>query len=560
MICLLTSLVLDYHLDQGEGGLSTSDPLPQWEYGTATTGPMTAPVWGTRLAGSYLNDASASLEIPLPDRSGTTRPVLVVEHWYAFAPVDKGLFEVDSGSGFETVEPIAGYPNVDGYTGSSAGWVQSGLDLTGLPSTARVRMRLIADDAQRGPGWYVRAVRLEDGDPIPPVVTVTSSPEDTQDPTGPYPIEVDIFEDVQIEAASVVWSAGAASGRETLVGSVGSGFTAAIPGQPAGESVVWSVEVTDCASTTVVVGDPFRVFLAAPTGLTGPDQPHVVARSVTLSWAPPDSPHAPLAYEIEAVETGRIVGPFAATSGDVPLVPGEAQDFVVRALYDAGTGDDSEVLSLDVEVPELAGVAPNAVFPGDHVYVELEGRSLYLLGGLSSVSFGNGVGVESFDVRDVNRAVARVAVAPDAAPGERTVVLTGAQGAFAFEGAFSVLDGADAPRIVSVEPGSIVQGEELEVTVVASQPFAGPIAITTDDELLPGGTPSVDGAVLTVRIAASGRARSGEHDVILDDGERLWSFALDVDEYVVPVRRQCDATAGSGGTLAGWLLALSRRR
>lgn len=558
MSCLLTLLFFDFGLADSDGGLVTPDPIVQWEYGTATSGPMTGPVWATRLSGSTLNDVDATLVVPLPDLSAATRPVLVLEHWYSFGGGDLGVFEIDTGAGYIAVEPIGGYPaGGPGYAGESGGWVLAGLDLTGVPATASLRLRLDADSALSGPGWYLRALRVEDGDPIPPVLSVVTSPDDTQDLAGPYPVSVDIEEDLYIETAAIAWTTGAASGREPLALVGGTTYAGGIPAQPPGSTVSWAVEVEDCSSTAILPGAPFRVYLAAPEDLAGPVQPHEVARSVTLTWSPPVSPHVPDAYEVENIATNDVFGPFTQASADVPLEPGEPQDFVVRALYAVGVGDDSAVLSLDVEVPELRLVEPAAVFPGDRVYVEIEGRSLYLLDGVSTLWFGGeGVDVASFEVRDVNRGIALVEVADDVSPGARDLVVTGAQGAFGFEDAFAVLDGADAPRIVSVEPDSIVQGDEVVVTVTASQAFAGPVDVTTDDEILVGGAPTVDGNTLTLTLAAAGRSRTGGHDLIFDDGERLWAASIEVDEYVVPPRTQC-------GVVPAWpsvLGSLMRRR
>jgi len=558
MICIATLLLFDFDLASGDGGLLSSDPLPQWEYGVATTGPAIGAVWGTRLGGDYFNDATAVLEIPLPDVSGATRPVLVVEHWYALGAGDRAVLDLDTGGGAVPVEPIGGFPSGVGWTGASGGWQRFGIDLQSVPAGSRVRLRLDADSAGRDAGWYVRSVRVEDGDPIPPSVAITSAPSDTQELDNPYGVEVRVEEDFNLTRVDLVWS-GATSGRAAMQWVSGDLWRGAIDAQPPGTDVSWSVEAADCGNTFTAPGEDFRVFLAAPEDFVGPLQPHIVARSVTLSWSPPLSPHTPDAYEIEAVATGQVYGPVADTSADVPLSPGEDQSFVVRGIYPEGVGDPSVQLDLEVEVPELLSVSPAAVFPGDRVYVEVQGRSLYLLDGVSSMVLGDpSVSVESFKVRDVNRGVALVEVDPSAPPGMRQVLLTGVQGTFGFDERFEVLDSANAPRILSVQPGSVVQGEEVEVEVIASQRFAGPVTITTDEELIAGGEPVVDGDRVRFRIAATGRARSGRHDVILDDGQRLWSVAIEVDEFIFDTSPGTCSVAGEG--MGFWLLPTGWRR
>jgi hypothetical protein len=575
--CLTTLLLLDFGLSTSDGGFQSPDSLQQWEYGQATTGPLTGPVWGTQLDGSYFNDADATLQIPLPDLAGATRPVLVVEHWYWLGSGDQAVFEIDPDgtSDWQGLVPVAGdgaYGPNGAFEGIGGGWVTSGLDLSGVDSTARLRLRLSADPSGRAPGWYVREARIEDGDPIPPSVTVLSAPDDTQDLDGPYPVEVAILEDFSLEAAVLDWSAVDAAGALVGEGAVpfvldGSSGTwrAEIPAQPPSTTVSWSGVATDCGTTIGFGGPDFDVFLAPPIDVEGPATPNLVAPTVTLSWAPPDSTHVPDAYEVETLETGSITGPIVDTFADVPLEPGVEQAFVVRAIYPEGRSRDSEVVVTEVEVPELVSIEPAAAFPGEPRYISIEGRSLYLLDDVGSLVLGAGVRVESFDVRDVNRGVALVTVDADAEPGPRDVVVTGARGTFSFEQAFEVRDSADAPRILSVTPDRVVQGDEIEVLVQASAPFAGPVRVTTDDEILSGGTPTVDPddpTRITLRLAALGSAREGPHDVILDDGDRLWVFTIDVDEYVIASPRRCQTAPGKGGwALAfGYLVAIARRK
>jgi hypothetical protein len=70
----------------------------------------------------------------------------------------------------------------------------------------------------------------------------------------------------------------------------------------------------------------------------------------------------------------------------------------------------------------------------------------------------------------------------------------------------------------------------------------------------------VDGDAVVVRIAIAGNAALGEHVVLLDDGERLWTARFEVDERVIDSGRCTTAPGSLAGAIAALLLAVRRRR
>lgn len=565
-----------WNLEAGDAGLTAAGDTLQWAWSAApTAGPgasgIGSPSWSTVPDGQYLNDADDSVIVDLPDLSLASRPTLRVEHWYAVLPGDDAVVEIDTGGGFGLLTPDGGYPAPGGFVGASAGWRTSVFSLP--PAVApRVRFRLVADPLVAEAGWYLRGLDVFDGDISPPQIAAVVVPDDTQDVSGPYAIELEVSDDVAVVEVEVTYAFdGVPGGSVPMVeGPVGV-YRAGIPAPPTpGTVVTWFASASDAeqqARYPEAEDASFRVFLAAPTDLVASDLPaRAVANEVYLSWTPPVSPHPVLRY----VVTERGVEPLEFDDAEAlwALQPDTAQTFEVRALYDVGLGDPSEALQLSVEVPELVSLQPDQVFAGETAWVAVQGRSLYLLDGVGGMDLGPGTVVREWSVSDVDSARALVEIAPDAAVGTRHVRVEGTQGAFGYADAFRVGDPADAPRIVAVSPATLVQGVEATLVLTASVPFAADggteVLLDGGDDLVSTGPVMLQGNTATVDVAVSTRARPGVRTLLLDDGQRLWTAELEVSEYVSPPQRSCSAVPHGPATLslggAALLLALGRRR
>ena len=289
------------------------------------------------------------------------------------------------------------------------------------------------------------------------------------------------------------------------------------------------------------------MYLAAPTGLQAVDDGRRVADSVELTWLPPVSPHPVDGYRVLREGTVIPIAIVSEPSAVVSLQADQAQEFYVVAQYDAGVGDPSDPVQLDYEVPTLDPVEPKIGYQGEELFVDVGGQSLYLLQGQSSVDLGPDIEVLDLDVRDVARAVVHVQIAADAAIGPVDLTVDGPMGRFVFNAAFDVRNGADAPSIRDLTPKAIGQGEEATLTLDATVDFAAPPAIGTDEDLLVTGPVEVDGHTVTVPIAASTRARVGLHTLTIDDGERLYTADLQVDERLSHLKNGCCSTFPCAG-------------
>jgi hypothetical protein len=545
---------VDLALD--DGGFVSGGSTGQWEWAVPTVGPTgSGAMWCTNCDGAYLHDTVDWLEIPLPNLNGLAEPTLVLRHWYAIRSGDAAQVEVNGA----VVAPAYGYPDpTGGFVGDSVDFVDSAFDLRGFGNNPQVRLVLTADPAMADDGWYLSRVDLYDGDVVPPSVTVAAPPADTQDLVGPYGVSADVVDDRAVPTVTLWYEVdGGAAVSSPLAGPP---YAGAIPGQPPGSVVGWWIEASDGANVgrwPASGESTFRVFLAAPENLAAVGDGRAVADQVELAWDPPVSPHEVLGYSVYREGTATPLVEVDSPDAVVPLAADAPQTFTVTARYDVGEGDASDPLTLDYEVPALDVVDPDRGYQGDELYVAIEGRSLYLLQGASTVDLGPDVEVLGLDVRDVGRAVAHLRIADGAALGPVDLVVDGPSGSYAFPAAFDVLDGADAPAIRSVDPEAVGQGETVDLDLTATVDFAGPVTVTTDGDLLVTGAVTTDRDQARVSIAASTRARVGVHTLTLDDGQRLYTADLQVDERLSHLTNGCCSTSPSPARGAGPLAALA---
>ncbi|MCB9688882.1 MAG: hypothetical protein H6735_27825 [Alphaproteobacteria bacterium] len=554
-------VVLDF--DSSPGPLVEGGDTGQWAWGTPTVGPVGGGrTWATVLDGPYLHDTLDWLELPTGSLAGATRPTLELRHWYAMDAGDAGLLEVDRGSGWEPFAPYGGYPDPAGFSGASNGWIDSFWDLSGLTAGTRLRLAFRADAAVADDGWYLSRLRVLDGDALAPSIAPATVPTDTQDLDGPYVVALDVTDDVGVTGVSVWWSADGGAEQEAVATLVsGDRYRAEIPGRAPDTVVRWRAEATDgenVAAWPPSGTDDFRVFLAAPTDLAADLPARPVTQWLPLSWTTPVSPHAVARYEL--VQDGTRTTSTAATAVTVPAEAELDGRFVVRAVYDIdGTevaGDDSAQLDLTYEVPAIDPLDPEQVWQGDQVRLRVEGVSLYLVQGASTLACGEGIDVLLTDIVDAGTAEVLVQVDEEAALGPRDLTVDGPVGRFVFEDALTVGDDLDAPRIARVEPASLPQGAEAPIELQATVPFAGPVTVTVDEDLLVTSEPEVDGDLATVSLAASTFARVGAHTLVLDDGRRLWSTTIFVEEVVLGLPEGCGGCASTRpGVAVGWLAA-----
>lgn len=562
------SLVIAWDLEADDGGFLSTGETGQWKWGEVRNGPGAgydgARAWSTGLTTAYLNDTTDYLEIPLPDLQALARPMLRFLHWYEIGEGDVGWIELETINGWNPVAPLYGYPSAEGFTGASGGWTPAIVDLAG-PITG-ARLAFSADISGVASGWTVDAVGIFDGDIAAPYLSDLAQLADTEELDGPYPVSVIASDDTEVTGVTLRWSArgGPVTAVAMTLGDADR-WWGTIPGQAPDTEIFYGVQATDGSNTAELPTTSFRVYLPAPTDVVAPTG-RVVGTSVVLAWASPESIHPVVGYEVYRGHAPlmSVVEPVA----EVPLL-GAFDEFSVRARYDVpglALGDPSETVVVDAVVPAPDALWPAEAFAGDEVRVRLSGRYLLLAQDAVSVSFGPGVEVVEVEVADVNTATVHLRIEGDAAVGARTVALDTRQYSLEIPGGFAVQPASERPRLLSVEPAWLRQGEEAELRIRWSGDLADVPTVSLGEGVVVQGV-ELDGDALRVRVACATNAPLGDHAIRADDGVRVYAgAALEVRDNVVATERTCGAAGGgfAGGPRGLWgiaaLATLLRRR
>lgn len=552
-----------------DGDLISYGQTGQWEWGDATTGPKGGydggACWATQLAGWYLNDSEDHLELPELPLSGAVRPVLALQHWYRFQDGDLGCIEVEQGGAWIEIAPIYGYPVDGGYDGVSDDWLPAWVDLGGLVQGESLRFTIRADGAGADLGWYLDEIALWDGDVVPPRVEIEACLEDSEDLDGDYVVQAAIRDNVELNTVLLAYSVdGGTEHRIPMSLSGGDTFEAGIPGQDAGTTVSYLIEASDGENTTVAPEIPcsFEVRLPAPTQLQGPDGV-VYGDTAFLSWEPPESSHTVLGYRVYRDDHLQLE--LELTQDDLEVVTGE-QTFEVSALYAEGEGSRSEALVVRAAVPALLGLEPDEGYQGDNLRLRLEGEYLLMAQDDLLLDLGEGVQVTGYDVRDVDLAFVTIAVAASATAGLRDLSVTSGDYELIVADAFEILPGSERPQLTGLEPDSVRQGDETELVISASQPFADQPSVWLGESVLVESVSLLEDDTLEVSIVVPYDTPLGLHALEVDDGVRIFSGPqLQVRDYIAPVDPDgnCSSVPGRAGwtmLLAGLLAVVARRR
>lgn len=555
-----------WDLEQDDGGFFSWGDLGQWTWGTVAAGPGRGfdgeNAWAVGLSGGYLNDSTEYLELPVVDLTGVVKPVLRFAQWYHFGAGDSGFIEVNEGFGWYTLDPTYGYPATGGYWDVSGDWQIETVQLDGLAANPRLRWVFVADTSGVGVGWFVDEVGVWDGDVSAPRVQSLLQLSDTERLDDGYPVTATVSDDVGVSAATLHWLLdGETSGSTPMLREAGDSWAGSIPAQLPDTTVEYWVEVTDgqnSARAPTVGGLSFRVYLPAPRDLRAPSG-RVVGNEAELSWSPPISTHEVLGYRVE--RAGVAISDTTELSTVVELT-GSFDLFAIRALYAEGEGDPTETIEVDAVVPLITAVSPTEAWPGDLLRLSLQGNYLLMIDGQVALSLEPDVSVESVDVLDVDRLLANVRIAENAAAGPRDVTVTSPSGVVRFAEGFAVLAAGERPALVGVSPESVVQGEIGQLTIETQGSLAIPATVDLGADIIVESVSVGEGYVL-VNFAVDPNAALGARTVVLDDGTRILEGpSLTVKDYRGPVIGTCSAAHAGSGSLVGLAImaGIVRRR
>ncbi len=561
--------VTAWDLESDDGGFVATPGL-QWEWGAiASYGPASgfesASAWGTGVDALYKNELPDRLTLPAVDLGGMTAPVIGWWQWVELAEGDFAWLEAwdpDSGA-WVTIDPVYGYDGNDAFDGGDPAWRQVFVDLTGIADLSYLQLVFSPSEKIQAAGWYVDSFTLWEGDAVPPSLSELTILEDTQDVLGPYEVTVTAEDDRALEAVELRYRVdGGAIEYVVAMSDQGDGSWAGwLPGQDPGTTLSYYVSATDGENQAVLPREEalsFRVYLPAPSGLTGPDT-HLADRVATLSWDPPDTDHPLDGYSVW--RDGQLVTKVDSSPAEVPLAESDNR-FSVSAVFVIGDenwdGDRSEEIELDVAWPDLLGLSPDFAYQGDEVRVTLTGQNLLMSQDDLALDLGGGVALTGLEVRDVDVAVATLTIDADAEVGLRDLELTSGALALSFSDVFEVVDGAERPQLLSVEPASLDQGDEAELRISTSGEIQ-PDALEVDlGEGVVVQSVWLEDGVIVVEVGVDPSAALGDREIRVDDGLRILTGAsLEImDRRYIP-EKSCATTGGPEGRgAAGWVLGL----
>jgi hypothetical protein len=215
-------------------------------------------------------------------------------------------------------------------------------------------------------------------------------------------------------------------------------------------------------------------------------------------------------------------------------------------------------------VPSIDALEPSQGYQGDQLRLQLGGEYLLLSQDDLEVELGEGIQIESYDVRDVDLAFLTVRVDAAAPGGMRDLSLW--SGALELEvlDAFEVLEGDDRPKLTDIVPTTVRQGDELQLLITASDPFADVPSVWLGGHIVVEAVTLEDDSSVLVDIVVPYDTPLGMQEIEVDDGTRIFSGpTLLVRDYIAPVTpdRRCGTAPGRAGLLpllAGLLALLSQ--
>jgi hypothetical protein len=409
-------------------------------------------------------------------------------------------------------------------------------------SAESFRLVLTTDENTANAGWYVSDINLYDGEVAPPEIQPITVPTDTQEYESDHLVEMLVSDISIIKDVSITYSVNGGAWQSALASDQGSSLWAVmIPAQEPDSTIVWYVAASDDNSMSrypETGEEEFRVYLASPSGLTVPEG-RLVSTTLALSWDAPVSPHLASSYTVyqgqEVLATD--VQDETALLDVLSTIPTE---FAVSANYDWGEGDLSETLAVDLEIPVVTMVVPSEIYVGSSTYVDIYGESLYLTQSSALVEFVPGVNVDQIQVIDVNHIRVLVSIDEDTTVGTCGLTVWGEYGATIREAALTLLPESEAPSIVSVTPSSIRQGEDTVILLTTNASLGSKVVFTLPEGLLleDSSVTSTQSVELTISVGAV--AAVGEYLLVMDDGERLWPFTIEVLEKIYVQEGGCN--------------------
>ena len=554
-----------YTFNEDNGGLLASGDRAQWEWGLVRSGPGdggdSPMAWATLLDGPYRQDGTDTLRLPegpLPATPLTLR----LRHWYAIDDSGGDEAAVEQLIGGAWVPLAAAYAPNAVFSGRSEGWVTDYFTLLGPADQSELRLRFVADATVAEAGWYIDELEIVEGDPVPPYILSWTAPTRTQDVEGPYPVVIRATDN---EAISRVWLRYTLDGGPTLEADAslqGDGsYLGALPGADPGSTLRFEVRVSDGTNEASSEPSTLSVFLPAPANLRCPEG-RDSAVAIALSWTAPETEHAIVDYTV-----ARNGAPLAHTAETSILVPTGAVDdrLSLSARFSTSQGvfsGESIDCAVQVSAPAVVSLQPGTGFPGETVTVALIARGLLMDAQGLRLTGAPSLRLVDAEILTVDEARLRLAIDPQAPAGVERGWLCSAQACASLE--FTLQAASDRPRLLTVAPSSLSQGQRAEFHLRSNTPWgAGPFQVDLGEGIVVEAL-RAEADTLILDVMALSDAPIGLRPLRVDDGARLREgAALRLRDGDLATTQGCQSGAGATApllTLLGLLGLLVRRR
>jgi urease gamma subunit len=234
-------------------------------------------------------------------------------------------------------------------------------------------------------------------------------------------------------------------------------------------------------------------------------------------------------------------------------VPGARSVSVTNAAPGGGTATLPNALTVENPAPTLSSIAPVIGSRGSTLSVTLTGSNFS--SGLSQVSFGADIQVNSTSVTDPTQIVVNITIPMSSTTGARNVVVTHAApggGIATLTGAFSVVN--PTPTITGISPTGGERGSVLSVTITGSQFISGVTTVSFGADVTVSSVVVRSPAEIQANITVSPTASLGARTVTVTNpapggGSASLSSAFTVGNPVPTIVSITPVSAGRGSML-----------
>ena len=173
-----------------------------------------------------------------------------------------------------------------------------------------------------------------------------------------------------------------------------------------------------------------------------------------------------------------------------------------------------------------------------------------------------GVVVREISVSTVDELSLLLEIAEDAAAGKRELLLTSGSVSLSVPDAFEVLGGDGGPRLLTLSPESVRQGERATLCVTASAPFYATPSVSLGEGVVIESTTLTAVDTASAELVVEPQAALGDRVARVDDGRRLYTnLSVQIRDNLNPPTGSCATSpAGGAGVAVALVLSALRRR